>query len=73
MLRIDWFNFQAIIKGGYVLQGKKMVILIILICVVSLVLVYFWLQDVITEYDLDRALSLMNEKANFSQDVHKIS
>jgi len=50
-----------------------MVILIILVCVVAMVLVYFWLQNVITKYDLDRALIFINEKAPLNDRLYKTS
>jgi len=55
------------------MQGKKMVLLIILVCVVAMVLVYFWLQDVITKYDLDRALIFINENTPLNDHQYKIS
>lgn len=54
------------------MQGKLLVLSIIVICIVAIILVYFWLQDVITEYDLDRALSIVDDKVS-SYHIHKTS
>lgn len=55
------------------MQGKKMVMLILFVCIVAIILVYFWLQDVITEYDLDRALGFIADPTNKSLHIHKTS
>lgn len=44
------------IVGGFHMTGKKTVFIILMFTIVILVLAWFWLQHVIEEYDIDRAL-----------------
>lgn len=43
------------------MSGKKTIIIIIAFTIIALILTWFWLQQVIEKYDIDRALSTSNQ------------
>ncbi len=51
VVRFDNLNLDA--KGGLQLKGKVAIFIIIAFTIIALIITWFWLQDVITEYDLD--------------------
>lgn len=38
------------------MKGKRIVFIVLITTVFCLILTWFWLQDIIVEYDLDRAM-----------------
>jgi hypothetical protein len=38
------------------MKGKTIIMIILAVTVIAIILTWFWLQDVITEYDLERAM-----------------
>lgn len=46
-------NLKVEIKGGIHVKGKTVISIIMAVTVIGVILTWFWLQDVITEYDLD--------------------
>ncbi|MDO6449439.1 hypothetical protein [Oceanobacillus profundus] len=38
------------------MKGTKVVFIIIITTIISLILTWLWLQDIIVDYDLDRAM-----------------
>lgn len=56
------------------MKGRTMVFLIIFVCILSVILVYFWLQNFITKHDIDKALAFTNTKISFDyRQLYKIS
>ncbi len=43
------------------MSGKKTIFIIIAVTVIALILTWFWLQQVIVKYDLDRAMNTSNQ------------
>ncbi|MCC2251824.1 MAG: hypothetical protein ACQEWU_14280 [Bacillota bacterium] len=41
------------------MKGRMIVFLLIIITLIALVLCWYWLQDVIVDYDLERAMQLI--------------
>lgn len=39
------------------MKGRKVVFIVIITTIISLILTWMWLQHVIVEYDLDRAMT----------------
>ena len=38
------------------MTGKKMVLIIVGLTIIALILVWFWMEDVIVKHDIDRAI-----------------
>ena len=53
------------------MKGKTVIMIIIAVTLIGIILTWFWLQDVITEYDLERAQPAepITEIINFNNDL----
>lgn len=49
-------NLKSESKGGITVNGKTVISIIIAVTIIGIILTWFWLQDVIQEYDLDTSL-----------------
>jgi len=49
-------NLKCESKGGIAVKGKTVIIIIMAVTIIGVILTWFWLQDVIHEYDLDTSL-----------------
>lgn len=43
------------------MSGKKTIFIIIIFTIVALILTWFWLQNIIDKYDIDRAIDTSNQ------------
>lgn len=52
-----WYSYTSV-KGGFAMRGKRAVLIIVLLTIAFLIFCWFWLQDTIDDYNIDRALTV---------------